>query len=94
MRNYLRALLHGCLHKKSSDGVLRSTHNVGDDNRRGVLLQVARRDDVVHPQRNLGKLQREKYPQGNLEPMQPSGRRWHNERVRHNQPGVGRLRCH
>lgn len=49
-----------CLQGKSSDGVL---HNVCDDNdRRGVLLQVARRDDVVHPHGNLGELEREKYP--------------------------------
>ena len=65
------------------------THNVADDNRRGVLLQVARRDDVVHPQRELGELEREKHPQDNLEPMQRSGRRGHSERGRHSGRGTG-----
>ena len=68
------------------------THNVADDNRRGVLLQVARRDDVVHPQRELGELEREKHPQDNLEPMQRSGRRGHSERGRHSGRGITRTR--
>ena len=94
MRNYLCVRTCNCLQGKSSDGALRNTHNVGDDNRRGVLLQVARRDDVVHPQRNLRELEREKYPQDNLEPMQRSGRWWHSQRGRHSGRGTGGGRGH